>query len=458
MKIILVQPYYKKSFSIGPPLGLGYLASVLRNSGHEVSIVDCIAKDITADRFQELVRVEQPEIIGITILSLFLEEAKKLISKIKEIYAPFIIIGGPHVTALPIDSLSETGADFAVIGEGEETVKELLTEIGGNQKFDQVRGIGYKSKEGKILINQPRPLINNLNAIAFPDWELFDLDAYPPIPHGIFYKRYPIANIITTRGCPMDCTFCAVKLTFGRTLRMRSAKNVVDEIELLFHKFGVKEFCFEDDNFTASRGHALNIAQEIITRKIDITWSCPSGIRIDMLDEDLLRKMRESGCYRISVGIESSSQRILDRVRKDLDIKLIPKAIKMIKNLGLQVEGFFIFGLPGETKQTIRDSIKFALHLPFDIIRFHNLAILPGTEIYRDWFKEVNERIDWQKTTVIGEAVLENKDLSAKELVKFQKKANRVFYLRPNNLIRVLFMIKPRQFIWLIKRAIRLFI
>lgn len=457
MKIILIQPCYPLSFTVVPPLGLGYLASSLRDAGHEVQIVDCIAKNINVKTIQELVKKEQPQLIGVTILTIYFKEARELISKIKECSSAYIIIGGHHVTALPIESLEKTGADFAVVGEGEETIVELANKIVTNQAYSDVKGICYKSVKGRIIVNSPRSLIDNLDNIPFPAWDLFGLRSYPYVPHGIFNRRFPSVGIITSRGCPFDCTFCAVKLTFGKKLRTRSAKNVVDEIELLSSKFGVKEFHFEDDNFNASKVHAMGISQEIIDRKLDISWSCPNGVRIDLLDEELLRKMRESGCYKLSVGIESFSQSILNRAKKHLDINLVPDQIRLIKKAGLEVEGFFILGLPGESEETICNTIKFALDLPLDFARFHLPIPLPGTEIYDEWFKGKIDPIDFSKATVLGGNPFKKDGLDFPYLINCQKKAHRRFYLRPKTLIKILSRVKRKQFIWLIKRGLRLF-
>ena len=261
MKIVLVQPFYRSAFTFVPPLGLGYLASSLRNAGHDVQIVDCLLKKMPPKKFLELIKNIKPDVIGVSIFSVSFGEAKELILKIKECSPATVVIGGHHVTALPTDSLKATKADFALVGEGEETIVDLIDKIGNNQDHRDVKGICFRSAKGKFITTPPRPLIENIDNIPFPAWDLFDMPAYPPLPHGTFYRRSPSVSIITTRGCFYSCTFCAANLTFGKKVRRRSAKNVVDEIELLHNNYGIKEFHFADDNFTHSKAHAMGVAQ-----------------------------------------------------------------------------------------------------------------------------------------------------------------------------------------------------
>lgn len=457
MKIVLVQPFYRSAFTFVPPLGLGYLASSLRNAGHDVQIVDCLLKKMPPKKFLELIKNIKPDVIGVSIFSVLFGEAKELILKIKECSPATVVIGGHHVTALPTDSLKATKADFALVGEGEETIVDLIDKVGNNQDYRDVKGICFRSAKGKFITTPPRPLIENIDNIPFPAWDLFDMPAYPPLPHGTFYRRSPSVSIITTRGCFYSCTFCAANLTFGKKVRRRSAKNVVDEIELLHNNYGIKEFHFADDNFTHSKAHAMGVAQEIIDRKCDIVWSCPNGVRIDLLDNKLLNKMRESGCYRLSVGIESFSQKILNKAKKRLDVSRIPERIQMIKDAGLEVEGFFIFGLPGETEDTIRHTIKKALELPLDLARFHAIIPLPGTHIYDEWFKGVNSPSNFSRMSVLSRNPYKNIDPSLPDVVKYQRLAHRRFYLRPKYLLKTLSGIKYKQLAWLIKRAFMLF-
>jgi len=451
-KIILIHPKYETHI-ITPSLGLGYLAASLLKDGHEVNIIDCVARNISHKNVLEILKKEKPNIVGITIMSMFYKNALELIQMIRTNIDTKIVIGGPHVSALPEYSLSNSKADFAIIGEGEETFKELAIKIDQKTEYSKILGICFWSDD-KVVSTPSRPLIKNLDTISFPAWHIISPDTYPPAPHGGFYKRYPTAPIITTRGCPFDCTFCSSKCTWKRKLRARSANNVVDEIEFMIKTFGIKEFHFEDDNFTFSKKHAMDVCNEIIKRNLDIVWACPNGVRIDKLDKELLEKMKQSGCYLLAFGIESGSQTILDKANKMLDVNLVSTIINTAKEIGIQTWGFFLIGLPGETKETVETTIKFSLSLPLDRAQFSNFIPLPGTDIYKDWSTKKNNNINWDEMYFTGDAIYETEQLSSKELTCLQKKAFRKFYFRPLILIKTVLNMKPHQYRWFLKRIL----
>lgn len=450
-KIILIHPKYDTHI-VTPHLGLGYLASTLLKEGHEVSIIDCVAEGIPHEHVINTIKKEEPDIIGITIMSMFYKNAGELIRMIRNTTDAKIVIGGPHVSALPEYSLRGTGADFAIVGEGEDTFKELVAKIEqGSAVHSDIAGICFWSGN-TVIVTSPRHLIEDLDTIPFPAWHLIHPEKYPPSPHGAFYKRFPTAPIITTRGCPFDCSFCSSKSTWKRKLRVRSAKNVVDEIEMLVRDFGIKEFHFEDDNFTFSKQHAMDVCNEIIKRNLDIVWACPNGVRIDKLDKELIEKMKMSGCYLLAFGIESGSQTILDKANKKLDIRLVPKVVDMAKTAGIETWGFFLIGLPGDNRETVNATINFATSLPLDRAQFSNFVPLPCTAIFDEWLNKNNGRLNWDKMYYTGDAVYETDGLTSKELTALQKKAFRVFYLRPRIFFNILLNAKPRQYYWLLKR------
>jgi len=451
-KIILIHPKYETHI-ITPSLGLGYLAATLINEGHKVNIIDCVARNISHENVIKTIKKEAPDIVGITIMSMFYKNALELIQMIQNNVNVKIIIGGPHVSALPEHSLIESKADFAIVGEGEETLKELVAKMNQEHEYSKILGICFWS-DNKVVTTPPRPLIANLDTIAKPAWHLISPDTYPPSPHGGFYERHPTAPIITTRGCPFNCTFCASKCTWKRKLRTRSAINVVDEIEFLINNFGIKEFHFEDDNFTFSKEHAMKVCNEIIKRKLDIVWACPNGVRIDKLDKELITRMKQSGCYLLAFGIESGSQTILDKANKKLDLKIVSTIINMTNDIGIKTWGFFLIGLPGDTNETIEATIKFSLSLPLDRAQFSNFIPLPGTDIYNEWSVNKNNNINWNNMYFTGNAVFETEELTSNELTSLQKKAFRSFYLRPTILIKTILNMKPRQYRWFLKRIL----
>ncbi|MFC1854219.1 B12-binding domain-containing radical SAM protein, partial [candidate division CSSED10-310 bacterium] len=450
----MIAPYIPahKSFSITPSLGIGYLASTLLKEKYEVEIIDCLARDINNEKLKDIIQKSQPDLIGFSVLSMFYNQTRGAIEKIRSISSAPIIVGGPHISALPEESLEELKPDFVVVGEGENTLLELANALKARTNdFESINGIYYKSN-GSIHKTPARELIDDLDCIPFPAWHLMDPRSYPPIAHGTFYKRFPIAPIITTRGCPMQCSFCAAHHIWTRKLRRRSPKNVVDEIEFLHDTFGVKEFHFEDDCLTTVKKHILAICQEIVARNLDVVWACPNGVRIDSLDEEILRNMKKAGCYMMALGIESGSQELLDRAKKKLDLKLVPAVVETIKKVGIQTVGFFLLGLPGETKETIKQTVDLALDLPLDIAKFHNLIPLPQTEIFEQLSTEVKQQIDWEKYNSFDQAVCETEGLSKDEITRLQKWANKRFYLRPKTFLKTILMIKPKQYYWIAKR------
>jgi len=453
MNIILLQPYFD-SHIIAPPLSLGYLASTLQQEKyHKVEIIDCNAKAIKLPTLLTILKEKKPDLVGVTILSNFFSEAREAILKIKEISPAKIAIGGPHVTALPEFSLQETNADYAIVGEGERTFAELVKFLCFSKPtLDEIDGLVFRIN-GQILRNKARSLIPDIDNLPFPAWDLLNPQDYPPAPHGAFYKRFPVAPIITTRGCPFSCKFCSSAVTWRKILRKRNPKSVVDEIQLLRDNYNIKEFHFEDDNFTISREHAISICQEIIKRKLDIVWAAPNGIRVDSLDEELIKVMKQSGCYLLAFGIESGAQEILNHMDKKLDVKRISTILNTVQKYRIETWGFFIIGLPGETEETIQQTISLSRRLPLNRAQFCNFTPLPGTTIFDDWVKDNKlSELEWSKLSFSGNAIYETDKLSQKKLTLLQKKAFRAFYFRPKVFLGTLFKIKPRQIKWLFKR------
>jgi len=295
IKICFFQPWNSITNLI-PHFGLGYLAASVRKEGFTPLFLPPTYAILSAERVVKEIAALEPDVVAISIMSTFFNKACRIIKLLKSTMPKIkVVIGGPHVSALSEYSLKTTGADFAVMGEGEVTLCHLLRILdGGSSRFDSIDGLAFRSGDS-IITNNGRELIEDINTLPFPAWDLMMLTKYPPTPHGAFYKRFPTAPVMTTRGCAFDCDFCASNNTWKRRLRHRDPGLVVDEIEYLMKDFGIRDIYFEDDNIVSPVSHIMRICDEILRRNLDIVWSCPAGVRVDMLTMDLLKAMKKAG-------------------------------------------------------------------------------------------------------------------------------------------------------------------
>jgi radical SAM superfamily enzyme YgiQ (UPF0313 family) len=432
MNVLLIQPQYKDTWA-SPPLSIGYLAAVLEEHGHKVDFIDLTLTPLSEVDFKRFIMQTNPGLIGISVMVRALSATKTLISYIRQVKNVPVVIGGAQPTVEPVFSLKYTRAEFAVVGEGERTIVELIEALESRRSYEQVDGLVFLSNNGDYKINQPREFIKNLEQIPFPDWNLISPLKYKIQPALTPVKMTPIAPIITTRGCPYRCNFCGGPLMWRRTFRMRNAKNIVDEIEILIKGYKVKEIFISDDNFTLVKDHVIGMCNELLDRKINIPWACPNGIRIDTVDDGILRLMKKAGCHLVGFGIESGNQEILDNARKQLDLKRVKEVVRMAKLNKLITYGFFIIGLPGETTETIRQTIDFAKQLPLDRAWFNILVPYPGTEIFDMYAKGKSlDEIDWDNfdaSTGMISSGIRYRDLQGPDLVYWQRRALREFYL-----------------------------
>ncbi|MBI1935283.1 radical SAM protein [Candidatus Woesearchaeota archaeon] len=443
MKIAIIRPRYR-SFLIAPPLGMGVLSSYLKSKGHTTKIIDGLNLDLPNDEIVDMCLDEGAELVGVYCLSAFFLDAKDLINKLKA-KGIKVMVGGMQSTFMPQYTLENTMADFVIVGEAEETVDELAKSLANGKPVDNIQGV-YTSSTKSFT---ERQVIEDLDSIPFADWEQIDPRTYKKAPHGGFIKNFPYAPISATRGCPYRCTFCASPAFSKRRIRFRSPENVVNEIKYLIKNFGVKEIHFEDDNLTLKRDFMVSICNLLIQEKIRITWACPNGVRADKVDYGLTSLMRKSGCYYLAFGIESGSQQILDNVKKDITLEKIEEGVKAAAKAGIMTQGFFIFGLPGETEETIEETIKFAKKLPLTRAQFLNLDVMPGTEIFetlkyeekRDWTKQSYHDVTWVPNTVSEEVLKEAPARALKE-----------FYFRPKQLLSMIRYVRPTQLTILLKR------
>jgi anaerobic magnesium-protoporphyrin IX monomethyl ester cyclase len=295
----------------------------------------------------------------------------------------------------------------------------------------------------------PREFIADLDSLPFPDWDEIRPELYQWAPHGGIVKAFPVAPVITTRGCPYDCHFCASPRIWHRRIRFRSPRNVVDEVELLVRKHGIREIHFEDDNISLREDHVLGICEELRQRRLEVHWALPNGLRADRTSEELFGIMRRSGCYSVAFGIESGVQSILNRIGKQTDLGQVEAAVNAAHRAGLITQGFFIFGLPGETEATIRQTLDFALRIPLDKAQFLLLDILPGTRLWDIHARDLS--IDWTHQSFL-EPLWIPEGLSRAKLLAAQGRAFRRFFLRPRQAFLVARHVRLKQLGFLFKR------
>ena len=455
MDILLATPINKTHYCV-PPLGLGYLISALRRSGfYSAGILDANKEGINYKGFADILKMNRPKILGIQCFSLDVYSVNQMFNVAKEIDRNIItVIGGAHPTAMSEAVFREfQNLDFGIKGEAEYSLPLLAKSILDNGvNLNDIPGLLFKDKD-KFKINSSCA-INDLDSLGMPAWDLIDPRSYPDEVEGVFYRRFPVAPIITSRGCPYECTFCANKNLMGREIRFRSIEKVVDEIEDLITNFNIKEFHIVDDNFTINKKRVLGFCQELKKRNLKAHIAFPNGVRLDSLDRDILSALKEAGTYSITVGIESGSQRILDHMKKGLTLGLIRERLNLLRQFGFNINAFFIIGYPEEKKEDIMSTIRFAKSLPIERAHFSSFLPLPGTEITQDLLDSGRLRkIDYSEL-FYAETPFSPDGITKRELKSLQRRAFLSFFLRPCILVRLIFSLRSfRQFRAILRRA-----
>jgi anaerobic magnesium-protoporphyrin IX monomethyl ester cyclase len=427
MKITLVNPPYPPSVHSHPPfipLGIAYLGAVAEKEGHEVTVIDCQAEKLTYEAFRNRIEQTPSDVIGATATTLLYKSAMQLITIAKQVHPHAVtILGGSHGTFWDENALNEyPSLDIVVRREGETTFIELLNKLQTKTSFNNVLGITFRNKEGKIISNPDRPFLEDLDALPFPAHHLLPLDALKRMGKVLF-------PLITSRGCVYWCNFCSTVRMFGRGYRMRSPKNVVDEMEMIHNKYGVNQVTFYDDAFTVNRERVMKICEELHARKLDLIWDC--GTRVDMVDRELLKTMHDAGCIAVWLGVESGSEAILDAMNKRIKLDQTRLAYKTAHEVGLMTIANAVLGFPGETEQTARETINFIKELNPDDVGFYVATPYPGTPMYEQVKKNGWLRVtDFDKYDTAG-PTFETPWLSMKKLADIRYRAYQEFYLRP---------------------------
>lgn len=417
------------NYGVFPPLSLAYVAGILQHAGHQVKLIDANTLHLSKQEVLKKVRNFNPDLLAFTVTTYLFYPVLKWIRYLKENTGVKVLIGGVHMGLYPKETLSHREIDYAIIGEAEETLPELINALETKKSLKNVRGICYRD-DSKVVITKSRKLVKNLDNIPFPLRDQLPNNKYC----SFVSKRKNFATMITARGCPFKCIYCEQ----GNTpYRVRSAENVVDEMEDCYNNYKIREIDFFDPEFTINKKHVIDICEEIRKRGVDIVWSCRS--RVDTVDDEMLKKMSKAGCYRIYYGIESGVPSILKTLRKGTNLEIIRKNIALTKKNNIMTFGYFMIGNPGETKKTIKRTVEFAKELNLDYAQFAKVSTLPGTELY-EMLKPQLGCDYWQKF------ILNEKNriilprykcnLSEEEIEKEVRKAYMQFYFRPFKLMK----------------------
>lgn len=456
MKIVLVYPPIPiVTGSLTPTSGLAYLASVLLQNGAQVSVVSSDAEQLDVDGTISKILTLSPDIMGISVSTPTANNSLKIIESIKRCKSNIrILVGGPHPTLFPEEFLNKS-VDFVIRGEGEKTLAELYLHFNEKISLGGIRGLSY-TKNGQYIHNPARELIEDLDTLPFPSWELFPIKRYK----SDFTKKKLSLPVVSSRGCAQRCTFC-YKGIFGDTYRAKSVKRVVEEIVYLKDKFNIEEFAIVDDNFALKPERAIEVCNLIISRKVNLPWTLPAGIRASAATEEFLEKLKDAGCYRAAMGIESGNQQILNSVKKGITLEQVRKAVKLFRKVGIKLVGDFMIGNLEETEETINQTINFAVELSPDYAQFTKAIPYPGTAMYNQLKKEnriITSNWDDYDYFLKSNPTFVHKNLSSEKIDDKIREAYKRFYYRPKYILKHLTEINSyRDIVNLVKNVFNFF-
>jgi radical SAM superfamily enzyme YgiQ (UPF0313 family) len=446
MKIALVSPPYAAEALVGktasmkavlniiPPLGLAYLAAVLEQDGYDVRIFDC-SIGISLSQLMGHLKEYRPDVVGISSTTPAFPDAQRTAGSVRQVLPKAVVVlGGAHVSAVP-SALSYDCFDVGVIAEGEQTMLELVRHIEGNGLLDLtgIAGLVFR-RDGEIVLTEPRGYIKDLDTVPFPARHLLPpLSAYSPTPAS--YRKLPLAVLMTSRGCPYQCTFCDRKV-FGNLTRGHSPDRVVAEVEEALKRYGAKEIRFFDDTFTYDKNRVIEICEKILQKGLRFPWTCLT--RVSAVTKELLKKMKEAGCWQVLYGLESGDPRMLASLKKGNTVEQNEQAVRWAREVGLGVRGDFIVGTPVETMESLERTLEFAKRLKLDYAHFNKFVPFAGTELYDELVAQgyvfdiahLPTILDHQATPYVPPS------MTADEFHEFLDRANREFYLRPSHILR----------------------
>lgn len=439
----------RKSVSgeIWPQTGLAYLAATLEEAGHRVDFIDAMAEGIDVEALRARLEAFDPQLVIFnTITPTIVNDCEVM----RRVHTPARLWGcvGTHASVLPEETIRASGCDFVLINEAEDSVVEVAAAVDRHgvdacrarpmEALADVRGgIAHPDGDGGVFVAEKRRYIRDLDALPFPARHLMPMDRYR-MP---FFAGERFATVIPSRGCPWTCTFCRAGIVYGAAVRTRSPENLVAELRELWERHRCKAVVFMTDGLTFKPEWTAEVCRAIIAAKLPTRWICNS--RVDCVTLDLLRLMKRAGCLMVSYGVESGSQAILDASRKHITLQQSRDAIRWTRAAGLKSMAYFILGLPGETRETIEETKRFAREINPDYVNFHVATPFPGTDLYETakrngWLTST----DWSDYEEEGSAVMRTEQLTAEDLIRAQREAMRDFYLRPRRMLRELFNVR----------------
>jgi len=446
------------------PLGPAYLAAVIRDEA-EVEIMDAVAEsdhthsmdgDFTwygspLSRIRDRIERFEPDLVGITcIFSSVFPVVREVSRMIKELDPGIITVaGGNYPTFLPEKCLQETPElDMIGLGEGETLMLELIRRLKKSGGVSDLDGLAFRH-DGRVVVNQKKRWVQDLDSIPFPARDLLPLDTYrrSGIPHGLSFSGKSFSPIITSRGCPANCIYCSSTRFWGNRYRLRSAENVLDEIGEMAGRYGIEDIQFEDDNMTANRKRAEEIFKGIIERGYKIKFNFPNGVAMWTLDKKLVDLMEKAGCYEMALVFESGSQEVLRNiVKKPVNLEKAAAITQYIHKKNIRTDGFYIIGFPGETREQIKETFAFANRMKTDEAYFFVANPLPGSEMYEMAKSRgmLREDFDFQNLTysrsAYNEGVFKKGELERMAARGFLKYSARSFLRRPHVFLKRLFI------------------
>jgi len=422
-----------------PSVAMATLAACCLEKGIDAQLIDLSLIESEGknpgEEMEKVIQEYKPDYICFSFTTPLFKECCEYAKFVKEkLPSATLIAGGVHPSIYPEEVLEKSVVDIAVVGEGDFTLPEVVFTNNDLDKLKEVKGIVFKDKEGKITKTPRKQSLKNMDDLPLPAWHLLPIKKYK-MPK-IMTKKNPVGTMDTSRGCLAACTYCN-KTIFGRQWNSKSAERVVDELEYM-KKCGFGEVHIYDDMFSTDLDRLKDICDLIVKRGLKLSWKLDCGIRLDSVDPELYRKLKKSGCYSIGYGIESGSQKVLDQIIKGLNIKESKKAVKWAKDAGVETVGFFMFGLPEETEETMKETIQLAKDLDLDYAKVTLATPFPGTRFYSEMLSQKRLKSkDWSAYNFhTPSKVYDHPNLSWEIMQKYYDKFYREFYFRPKYLIR----------------------